>query len=168
MRHSEYERRRSTLEQQLQEDLELIRAGYRAKLRALEMLWLAPSSAAEGELAAEKPAPEEAQTRSETQGAAETHAWIETQAPETQGSETRRPEATPVPQGGLWEAIQDALPQLPEIFDRHELEKALGFTPRKSTLARILNDMSDDKDLEIVERSHGRHPTKYRKVAGPA
>jgi hypothetical protein len=59
------------------------------------------------------------------------------------------------------------LPQLPEIFDRHELEKALGFKPRKSTLARILSDMSYGKELEIVEPSHGRHPARYRKTAGP-
>jgi hypothetical protein len=43
MQHGEYERRRRVLEAQFREDVELLRAGYQAKLRALEMIGL-PSS----------------------------------------------------------------------------------------------------------------------------
>lgn len=61
----------------------------------------------------------------------------------------------------------DALGRLPEIFDRQELETALGFKPRRSSVVRILKDLWSEKTLEIVEFSGGRRPTKYRKVEGP-
>jgi hypothetical protein len=185
MRHGEYERRRRALDTQYREDLELIRAGYQAKLRALEMLWFASpatDAAARGpvpsvggdpgrdELEEERPAPAALPSRNETQGEVETQTNSETQSPETQGSEMQPSETQePVrqmPPGGLVEAIRDVLPQLPEVFDRHALEKALGFAPPRSTTVRILLEMWHGKELAIEESSLGRRPTKYRKVVG--
>ncbi len=48
-----------------------------------------------------------------------------------------------------------------------KLERALGFTPCRSSVVRILKDLWSEKTLEIVGFSGGRRPTKYRKVAGP-
>lgn len=87
--------------------------------------------------------------------AAETQAVFETQA--------RRA----LPPGELKQAVLNAFPQLPEIFVRHDVEKALGFTPARSSLVRILRDMWMDGELKIEEISEGRMRTKYRKVAGP-
>jgi hypothetical protein len=64
-----------------------------------------------------------------------------------------------LPRGGLRDAVEDALPRLPEIFDRLELERALGFIPRRFSLVRILKDLWSEKTLEIVEYSGGRRPT---------
>jgi hypothetical protein len=173
MQHSEYDRRRSALEKQYHEDLELIRAGYHAKLQALEMLLLAspaaageaservPSVGGEGRVEPEdqKPAPEETRPRSGTQGIFETQG-VETKSPE-------RARSVPlVPRGGLRQMIQDVLPQLPEIFTRHDLEKALGFAPRRSTVVTILEEMCAAKELVIAELSLGRRLTRYRKVTG--
>src|SRR6185436_11094863 len=43
MRHDEYERRQRALETQFREDVELLQAGYQAKQRALEMIWMMSS-----------------------------------------------------------------------------------------------------------------------------
>jgi hypothetical protein len=171
MRHSEYEKRRRALEKQYDEDRDLLRAAHEAKLRSLETLWLAspPTEAAAAtepvpsyggdprreEPESENPAANETQARSETQTTNETQTTSETQ------------EDVRLPRGGLRDAIEDALPRLPEIFDRQELERALGFTSRRSSLVRILKELWAEKTLEIVEFSEGRRPTKYRKVAGP-
>lgn len=164
MRHSEYEKRRNALEKQYDEDRELLRAAHEAKLRSLETLWLAspPTEAAvtpeqvpseEGDLLREEPV-------QESPAAHETQARSETQTPNETQEEVR------LPRGGLRDAIESTLPRLPEIFDRQELERALGFTPRRSSLVRILKDLWSEKTLEIVEYSEGRRPTKYRKVGG--
>lgn len=162
MQHSEYEKRRRALEKQYAEDRDLLRAAHEAKLRSLEALWLA-SPATEATVKAE-PIPSEPElddpSVNETQIPNETQRQNETQTP----SETQ--ENVRLPRGGLRDAIVDALPRLPEVFDRLELERALGFTPRRSSLVRILKDLWSEKTLEIVGFSGGRRPTKYRKVAG--
>ncbi len=145
MPSSDYKQRRLALEKQYQEDLELLRAAHEAKLRALETLGLASTSAGGNPAQAEpagKPAPREAS-----------------------GGEKPQGELRPVPRGGLKQAIRDVLPQLPEVFERRELEKALGFTPNRTTLVRILQELWYAKEITILEFSEGRRPTKYGKVA---
>lgn len=144
---SDYERRRLALEHQYHEDLELLRAAYEVKLRVLETLRLA-SAAAGGE----------ASTGQFEKEAAE--------KPEPRGPETPHEDFRPVPRGGLKQAIRDVLPQLPEVFERRELEEALGFTPSRSTLVRVLQELWQAKEITIVEFSEGPGPTKYGKVAG--
>jgi hypothetical protein len=175
MQHSEYERRRRVLERQLHEDLALIRAGHQAKLRALEMLWLASPALEEavselvpsvgGDLQREAmdeiPAPPETPTRSETLALDETQR--ETQDP----GETQETLRMALP-GGLLTAVEDVLPQLPEVFDRDDVIAALGFEPRRSTLARALNELLSDQQIKIEQPSGGRRMTIYRKVIAPA
>jgi hypothetical protein len=140
MRKSEYEKRRRALEKQYEEDLELLRTAHHARLRALEALF-ASSTEHQGE-----PIPSVASTSA---------------------SPVESRERQALPQGWLEQAVLDALPQLPEVFVRHDVEKALGFTPPRSSLVRILRDMWRDGELKIEEISEGRLQTKYRKVAGP-
>jgi len=94
-------------------------------------------------------------TAAETQAVFETPSSVETRA------------CRALPPGELKQAVLNAFPQLPEIFVRHDVEKALGFTPARSSLVRILRDMWMDGELKIEEISEGRMRTKYRKVAGP-
>jgi len=174
MRHSEYERRQRALEQQYREDLELIRTAYQAKLHALETLWLAspaPARAADepvpsegrdlGREEAERPVPAEARATSETQAASETQGLSETQPP----NETR--ETVRLPRGGLLNAIREVLPQLPEFFIKHDVVQALGFVPPRATLFRVLEELRDEKLIEIVKFSRGSTLTRYRKLADP-
>jgi hypothetical protein len=176
MRHNEYEKRRRALEKQYEEDLELIRTAHLAKLRALEMLWLASAVPSAGgdpwgeEQEGKKPLPDETQSPGETQETGGPQGSSEEQVPVGTQVEKQHPAGQPekirlTSPGGLKRAVQNVLPQLPEVFDRHDLEEALGYEPARSTLVRILEKMWADKELGIETYSRGRKATRYRKVA---
>jgi len=168
MRTSECERRRLALEKQYQEDLELIRDAHHARLRALEMLWIG-SPLSEGAVTEQAPAAGgDLPRQEEAEGPAVKSVGTQTESGTQRLGETQTASETQkdpgVVRGRLPQAIRNVLPQLPEIFDRQAVEKALGFAPPRSTLARILRDMWGDNELEIVESTEGRRPTKYRRV----
>ncbi|HEX9944353.1 MAG TPA: hypothetical protein VGG03_20275 [Thermoanaerobaculia bacterium] len=158
MRHSEYERRRRALEKQLHDDVALIRAGYQAKLRALEMLWLGSPEADE---VAEVQAPGETQTGGETLASGGTQSG-------TQERDETQENIRMAVRGGLVTLVREALPRLPEVFDKDDLAEALGFEPRRSTLSRAIDQLLFDEQIKIEQHSGGRRMTRYRKAAPPA
>jgi hypothetical protein len=148
MRHQEYERRRRALEQQLQADLDLIRAAYAAKLRALEAVWLH--------------SPEEAPP-------------IETVPPEPRPSETSTTETVPIEappeepvrapaRRGTLRALRAALSGLPELFEKEDVYQALGYMPPRATLYRAFQTLLDEKKVSIARYSEGGTRTQYRRL----
>ena len=161
MKSREYERRRRALEEQCHADLNLIRAGYEAKLRALEMIWLTSDGKDEAEGAPGRPNPSEASpsetVRSET----------EPVSSETVPSETVRTE-TPAPareRRDLLSDLLEALPALPEVFEKQDIYQALGYVPARATLYRALETLKSEKQIVIARYSEGGQRTQYRKVA---
>jgi hypothetical protein len=159
MRHSEYERRRRALEEQLHADLELIRAGYQAKLRSLEMLWLAspePGAAADAPRAAPS---------SETLADSETPAEDETLADGGTPAPPPVPARSPsVRRGRLLEDVEKVLPDLPGVFARADVIRVLGFDPPRATLHRVFSQLLMDQRIAVAEYSDGYAPTRYRKT----
>jgi len=148
VRQTEYDQRRSALEQQLHDDLELIRASYQAKVRALDGL-LEKDEDEKMEVAGEAPSDDRTPEPAEP-------------------PEATRPEISRMAvKGGLKQRVRDVLPQLPEVFDRYELMEALGFEPHRTTLLRALDQLVADGRITLEYLSHGRLPTRYQKVAGP-
>jgi hypothetical protein len=146
MRSREYEQRRRSIEEQLQADLELIRAGYQAKLRALEMMWL---HSAEGD--GEAP-------RNEVPAGAETPR-------ETAPRETRTDEPAAVSRRrDVLGDVEAVLPGLPELFEKRDLVQALGYEPSRSTLFRALDTLREEGKIEIVLYSTGGTRTQYQKL----
>jgi hypothetical protein len=153
MRHSEYQRRRLALEAQLQAALDLIRAGHAAKLRALERVWL---SSHEGEGAGDdevgaagaKPASETAQNAS---------AWSETPGQPPRHGRRR---------GGTLSDLRDALPRLPEVFEKRDVLELLGYIPPRATLYRALETLREEEKIAITRYSDGGERTRYRKLPG--
>ena len=161
MRHEEYERRRRALEAQFREDLELLRAGYQAKLRALETLWLAPP----GEALPQAVAVSETLRLSETLASSET--LPETTPPQSETvtspeppKETRR--------GQVREEIEAAFAELPEEFDRRDVIRVLGYEPPRATLFRVLEQLVMDQWISVASYSTGRSSTRYAKLPEPA
>lgn len=153
MTSKEYERRRRAIEEQCQADLELIRAGCQAKLRALEMVWL--HSAGDEEV----PRPDPGKTV----------------LSETVPSETVSVETVPreTPDGGaarayLWgdvlSDVQAVLPNLPEIFDKRDLCQAIGYKPSRGTLLRVLETLKQEKKVAVAFQSDGGKQTQYRRL----
>jgi hypothetical protein len=155
MRNDEYERRRRALEQQYQEDLELLRAGHQARLRALEALWLAPPEREEATAQRVLSVGEDVQpTRPETRT-------------EVLPSVVPAKKSRLYPRGSLPNLIRKVLPQLPEVFEKRDVVQALGFEPRRTTLVRVLQEMADGNELAFDQLGSGRLVTTYRKVTRP-
>lgn len=145
MRHQEYERRRRMLEQHLQADLDLIRAAYAAKLRALEAVWLhSPGEDAPSPVQPEPGIPSE------------------TPLSETPPSETVRA----VRRGDTLQGLRAALPDLPEVFEKEDVFQALGYTPSRATLYRAFQTLQIEKRISIARYSDGGTRTQYRKEIG--
>jgi hypothetical protein len=195
MRHSEYERRRRALEEQFRADVALIRAGYEAKLRALEMFWLASAEEAPRVLPAARPplltsgtptasatpAMSEPVPTSETLAASETLVSETLAVSETLVSETlaasetlpaepplATPPSQPVRRGQIFEEVDAVFPELPVVFDKRDVVAALGFAPPRATLYRVFSQLLSDRRVTMEHAAEGHAPTRYRKLAEPA
>lgn len=158
MRQGEYERRRRALEAQFHEDVELLRAGYQAKLRALEMVWLASPEEA---LPVARPALDTVETLrlSETVPASETLPVRETLPPAPEPPARRR--------GQIAEDVEDILPELPEEFDKNDVVRLLGYEAPRATLHRVFSQLMIDGYIAMAHHSDGHTPTRYRKLLLP-
>jgi hypothetical protein len=138
---------------QFREDVELLRAGYQAKLRALEMLWLVPSGEA---LPEERPVlgVNESLRLSETLSVDET--LPETPAP----AAARR-------RGQVLEDVLACFAGLPEIFDQRDVVRALGYTVSRATLFRVFGELLREERIVMEEPGSGPNPTRYRKLPAP-
>ncbi len=141
MRSEEYERRRQAVQAQFQADLDLIRAGYEAKLRALESLWLSSPAGVP---------------------AAGVHS--ETVPSETPPSETLDGVPARVSRrGSVLRDVRAVLPRLPEVFERKDVIQALGYQPPRATLYRVLATLQDEEEITIARAGDERIQTQYRR-----
>jgi hypothetical protein len=135
MTREEYEERLRALAAQLEADIAMIRAGHAARVRSLESLWQA-AKAGDEKAAVPAAAP----------------------APPAAPPETARPPGT------TCDDLLDALPSLPEVFDKRDVIRVLGYTPPYSTLLRALKYLKESG--EIAENgTPGNSRSTFRKVA---
>ena len=159
----DYERFRQRLEEQLRAEMELLYEGYRAKLRAYEMV-----ARLRGELDVEPwPPVELARSLLPAAGAAR----LSPGSPEPMAP---APQAAPPPAQQrrkayeLLDAITGAFAALPEVFDKRDIGRVLGFMPRRSTLHGSLQFLIDDRVIAVEAYGSGNQPTRYRKLTPPA
>jgi hypothetical protein len=148
MTREEFDQRKQRLEEQLQEGIELLRAGFHQQLRALELVWGNTAEGAEA-LASAPPAG----TRREQPAAP-----VQTSAappPATPSSSKR---------GQLWRDIDAILDDLPQVFNRDDLVKALGYEPDPSALHRALRGLRRAGVIVLKARSVGKYPADYELV----
>jgi hypothetical protein len=85
-----------------------------------------------------------------------------------QGSAAPPPEKRPRrPALELYEAVLERLDDLPEVFTKEDLCQALGETPDRRALHRVMTDLTRDGWVRIEERGAGRIPSSYRRLASP-
>jgi hypothetical protein len=136
---------RARLEEQLRADIELLHEAHRVKLRAFETVWRA-----QADVAAEPPA---------------------------RGAAVRAPRLTipevvssPPPRMGGWSAlnaIEEKMDELPEVFDKNDVIRAIGFTPKRATLFRAFDQLREEGWIANAESSSGRQPARFRKLPPP-
>ncbi len=151
MTREDYEQRKRRLEAQLEEALELVRAGFRQQIRALEMVWM--TTAAED--VALSPIP--AETTSREAPAASDAASAALQPAKS----SRKPRQ---PAGKLWDDIDAIFDDLPQVFDRNDVVKALGYEPERSSLHRVMKRFQKAGDIVLKAYPAGRIPAKYEKT----
>jgi hypothetical protein len=134
MNSEEYERRKRLLDERLRADLELIQAGHEARLRALDALRDGSGG--------ETPAPAETQTETQT-GAAP---------------------AVPAVRRGSVHDILNVFPQLPEVFDKADVVRILGYVPHRATLNRAWESLRSEGKIVVDHPHDGRLPARYRKI----
>ena len=72
------------------------------------------------------------------------------------------PKKTARPAWSTLDEIEEALPRLPEVFDKRDITRILGYTPPYSTLLRALAELT--KSGEIAD-NEGAYRSEYRKIS---
>jgi hypothetical protein len=132
MPREDFERYRQRLEEQLRADMGLLYEAYLAKLRAYQSV-----------------------ERLREDGEFPTAAGLSIELPPIPGPDVPpaalRPAAPPRRSRSyeVVEAVQDALPRLPEVFDRFDVLAAFDFEPRRSTLLQALQNLRQEGVLSL-------------------
>lgn len=65
----------------------------------------------------------------------------------------------------LRDEVEAALANVPELFDRNDVLRALGHEPHRNALYRVLQEIVADGLAAIDTPGNGQLPTRYRKAA---
>ncbi len=135
MTQAEYDSRRKRLDDERKAGLELIEAAYQTQLRALDLVRMGSPDEPSPSLAPPSPPP---------------HAT---------------PSPAPVRIGQLYDEVIRLYRELPEVFDRNDVRRALGYEPPRNSLFRVLTELVGNGALRVVQRGAGRGATRYSRPA---
>ncbi len=138
MTQNEYEHYRQRLDEQLRAGIELLKTAHSQQVHALDLVWRMGRGEEPG-----MPAPPAA-------GPAATPAPV--------------PSKRRLPSRNLIGEIEELLPSLPPVFNRNDVEKALGAGVERSSLFRALRHLTWEGVLVQESIGGGRIPTRYRRA----
>ena len=162
MNRAEYQRLRRQIDEELRAGIDMLQAGYRAKVEALDALWGEPPSE---EVPANEP---------------ETSA---PPAPESSVSLSPEPSVPPIPEpaappakprsvrrldGEVEDDVRAALDRLGDVFHKSDLCRALGYEPPRTSLYRALATLQREGIIELESPGGGRRANLYRKARNEA
>jgi hypothetical protein len=139
---AEYQRLRRQLDEELRAGMEMLQAGHRAKVEALD-----------------------AQGREDSVP----HPASRLVQPEPR-EEPPLPAAVPPAErerlqaGELLDDIEAAMERVGDEFLKSDLCKALGYEPHRSSLHRALRELEKEGTLEVQRQGLGRRASRYRKT----
>ncbi len=139
MTQAQYENHRKRLDDERKAALELIEASYQTQLRALELVKL-------GSL------------QEPLSGSA-------ILSPAAPAAVLPAPEEPRVRMGQLHADVVRVYWSLPEVFDRNDVCRALGYDPPRNSLFRVLNELVDGGTLRVVRIGLGRVATRYLRTS---
>jgi hypothetical protein len=143
LNQAEYQRLRRQLDEELRAGIEMLQAGYRAKVDALDELWIESRE----EPPASPPAPPEP---------------LRPEPPATEAPLPRERERREA--GELREDVEAALAAVGDEFDKSDIRRALGYTPNRTSLHRALWDLQREGLVALLHPGRGRRATRYRKT----
>jgi len=148
MPQDDYERYRKRLEAQLHSDIGLLYDAFHAKLRAYQTVLFSRKGELDLDL---DPAPSPPQL-----------------SPAPAPAPVAAPPA-PQPRSepdSVIDALREALPRLPEEFDKFDVLQTLAFEPRRSTFYEALKQLQREGAIELVCGAGGTRAAVYRKAEG--
>lgn len=148
MTHDEYEQRKRRLEEELRAGVELLETAHRHQLRALNLVW-----AALGGEGVEIPPPVIALS-------AATAAVSPPAAPALPAPPARTRQGP----WQLYDDVVEALAKIPDIFDRNDICRAIGYEPDRGSLHRTLRSLNQDGVIAVDQKGSGKLATDYRKT----
>lgn len=152
MTPAEFEALRLRLEEQLRADVELLYEAHRVKLRAFETVLRSQADVSGPGYTVAATVVNEV-TRAPLALAA---------SPEPPREPSRRKAWS------VFDAVEEALEQVPELFDKTDLERVIGHRPSRATLARTLQMLVREGRIKVEQNGIGRQPALYRKLSGDA
>ena len=69
------------------------------------------------------------------------------------------------PPGSVLEDLREAFADLPEVFDKNDVARVLGYEPSRATLLRAFRELKADGEIAQESYSMGGVTTRYRKLA---
>lgn len=139
MTREEYEERRRRLDAELRAGIELLEQGHRAQVRALDLVW-----STQGDHPLSAPPPQQAAPPSR---------------PAVPPPKRRRRDP-----GEISNAVAAILDELPLVFTKDDIGRALGETPDRRTLHRVLRDLQQNGLVTVESFGSGRIPASYRRL----
>ena len=149
MNQAEYQRIRRQLDEELRAGIEMLQAGHRAKVAALDDRWQELEPEPAGSPAAPEPRSEPGLSAAST-------------APVAVPDERERLGA-----GELLADVEAALDAVGDEFLKSDLCRALGYEPHRSSLHRALRELQEDGVITIHHQGLGRRPSLYRGNVSP-
>lgn len=67
----------------------------------------------------------------------------------------------------LHSEVLERLDELPEVFTKDDLCRALGEAPDRRALYRVMTDLAREGWIRLEDRGAGRIPSSYRRLASP-
>lgn len=149
MTQEEYEERLRALEEQHRADIALLNAAHETRLRSLARL---------REDAVER--------QRDGAGPEASFATAPAQIAAVQPSAAApAPSAKPaLARNTVFNDLYGAFDDLPDVFDRHDIIRLLGYTPARATLARALETLKDEGMIALELQSLGGSANRYRKL----
>ncbi len=150
MTRGEYEERRRALEAQREADIAMINAAHEIRVCSLDKLWQA---AAEDGADFTRPA---APGTGSLPAPATVPAVSALPAPARRKMRGR---------GEVLNDLDEAFHQLPEVFDKRDITRVLGYEPARATLVRALRQLMDEGAIAMEDHSlPGTILTAFRKI----
>lgn len=150
MTRDEYEGRKRRIEEQHRFGTELLEAARQQQLRALDLVWMTTAEGAFGPGGFQPLPPEPS--------------LFLTAAPVAVASVAAPARRVGRPLEDHVAELVAILPSLPELFDRDDVCRALGYEPKRSVLFRVYERLVEQGVLKKVTRGEGRAPSQYKRV----
>lgn len=138
MTRDDYEQQKRRLEEQLRAGVELLEAAFRHQLRALDLVWAATGG--EPVTVPRIPAVPAAPIPPGPAPSARRRAWQ------------------------LQEEVEAALAIVPEVFNRNDICRALGYEPDRASLYRTLEILVQEGTLDVQSEGSGNQPKRYKRT----